>query len=232
MFTKVPIAHRGLHNAKEGRAENSAQAFEAAINNGYAIECDLQMCKDGVVVFHDSGVERLTQWEGKVIDYKLEELAGMKLGETRDCINTLEWHLIQVDAKVPVILEIKKAEGNTKRYIEQIAKELEKYKGEVAVMSFDVGIVTECKKMLENIPCGLVSDEKEENYEEVMKIMEEGKLDFLSYDVEKLPNKAVENMKKLGKPVLTWTVKDAKQAEQALKWVDQITFEGYMPDGY
>ena len=133
---------------------------------------------------------------------------------------------------MPLILEVKKADEYTHGIIERIAEELIGYKGEVAVMSFDVGIVTECKKMLENIPCGLVSDEKEENYEGVIQIMEEGKLDFLSYDVEKLPNKAVENMKKLGKPVLTWTVRDAKQAERALKWVDQITFEGYMPNGY
>ena len=66
MFVKVPIAHRGLHDINEGRAENSALAFEAAMNKGFAIECDLQMCKDGVVVFHDDVLDRMTDEKGKI----------------------------------------------------------------------------------------------------------------------------------------------------------------------
>lgn len=36
-----PIAHRGLHDAANGVIENTAPAFKAAIEHGYAIECDV-----------------------------------------------------------------------------------------------------------------------------------------------------------------------------------------------
>ena len=43
-----PIAHRGLHDRTAGVIENSRSAFEAAIEAGYAIECDIQLTRDGV----------------------------------------------------------------------------------------------------------------------------------------------------------------------------------------
>ncbi|OYX02367.1 MAG: glycerophosphodiester phosphodiesterase, partial [Rhizobiales bacterium 32-66-8] len=36
-----PIAHRGLHDRAAGIVENSASAFEAAIADDFAIECDV-----------------------------------------------------------------------------------------------------------------------------------------------------------------------------------------------
>ncbi len=56
-----PIAHRGLHDRSRGIIENSRSAFEAAIAHGYAIECDVQLSKDGEpYIFHDDDLERLT----------------------------------------------------------------------------------------------------------------------------------------------------------------------------
>src|SRR6476661_8943253 len=60
-LTARPIAHRGLHDTRRGVIENTASAFAAAIDSDYAIECDLQLSRDGeAVVFHDEGLERLT----------------------------------------------------------------------------------------------------------------------------------------------------------------------------
>ena len=51
-LVETPIAHRGLFD--KTHPENSLGAFEMAIQNGYAIELDVQLLSDGtVVVFHD-----------------------------------------------------------------------------------------------------------------------------------------------------------------------------------
>jgi glycerophosphoryl diester phosphodiesterase len=54
-----PIAHRGLHETN--KPENSIPAFKAAIEHGYPIELDIQLCADDIiVVFHDYNIERMT----------------------------------------------------------------------------------------------------------------------------------------------------------------------------
>ena len=58
-FLKRPIAHRGLHdNIKI--VENTIESFELAMQNKFAIECDIVLSKDGeVMVFHDYDLNRL-----------------------------------------------------------------------------------------------------------------------------------------------------------------------------
>ena len=64
-IVKTPIAHRGLHDQQT--PENSLPAFKKAIEKGYAIEIDLQMTKDGViVVFHDDFLDRMTNGKGNI----------------------------------------------------------------------------------------------------------------------------------------------------------------------
>ena len=58
-LTRRPIAHRGLHDGNRKIAENSMAAFRAAMEAGYAIECDIHIAADGVpVVFHDGDLVR------------------------------------------------------------------------------------------------------------------------------------------------------------------------------
>ena len=66
-FLTRPLAHRGLHDVKDGRAENSPAAIEAAIAVGYGIEIDVQLSLDGkAMVFHDYHLARLTSETGTV----------------------------------------------------------------------------------------------------------------------------------------------------------------------
>src|SRR6185295_1910820 len=77
-LTARPIAHRGLHDPKRGALENTATAFAAAIDADYAIECDLQLTRDGeAVVFHDDTLERLTTREGSLINHSVPELKAI-----------------------------------------------------------------------------------------------------------------------------------------------------------
>ncbi len=62
-----PIAHRGLHDRAAGVLENTVTAAEAAAARGFAIECDVQLTRDGeAVVFHDFTLDRLTGETGPV----------------------------------------------------------------------------------------------------------------------------------------------------------------------
>ena len=59
-FAEWNYAHRGLWNAAEGVPENSLPAFARAAEQGYAIELDIQITKDGrIVVFHDDTMKRI-----------------------------------------------------------------------------------------------------------------------------------------------------------------------------
>ena len=51
------------------------------------------------------------------------------------------------------------------------------------------------------------------------------KADFVSYDINFLPNKYVSKIRKKRRKVLTWVVNDAKKLELAEKFADNIIFE-------
>ena len=60
-LTRRPIAHRGLHDARAGRPENSLAAFDRACALGFPAELDVRLTRDReVVVFHDRALRRLT----------------------------------------------------------------------------------------------------------------------------------------------------------------------------
>ena len=53
------IAHRGIHDSYI--VENTLLAFLKAVEKGYAIELDVRLLKDDViVVYHDFNLQRLT----------------------------------------------------------------------------------------------------------------------------------------------------------------------------
>ena len=60
-------AHRGLHG--NGVCENSLTAFRLAKENGFGVELDVHLLKDGnLAVIHDSDLIRITGKSGKIED--------------------------------------------------------------------------------------------------------------------------------------------------------------------
>src|SRR5690606_1314554 len=89
-LTARPIAHRGLHDLNRTRWENTRAAFQAAIDHGFAIECDVHLTADRVpVVFHDSDLSRLTGCQGQVWQHTAAELAEFVIGGTEERISSL-----------------------------------------------------------------------------------------------------------------------------------------------
>ena len=146
---KVPflgrnMAHRGLYS--KDAPENSLKAFAHAVDAGYGIELDVRMTRDGhVVVFHDRDLKRMTGVNGRIEDKTLRDVRRLHLNNTNERIPLLSQVLRLVDGKVPIILELKRGKGY-KRLCIQTLRQIQGYKGELCVESFDPFIVRWFKK--------------------------------------------------------------------------------------
>ena len=212
-LTERPIAHRGYHDLALGRAENSMSAFAAAVEAGYAIECDVQVSKSGEpVVFHDPTLARMTGVEGKVRDYSPGQLAELRLAKTRDGIHTLKEHLDLVAGQVPVVIELKGVEGADAGFVEGVAETLQGYDGQACVMSFDHWICDQFRTLMPDVPRGLTAEGGDETHDTHSQAMEKFDLQFVSYSLEHLPCQFVKQARENTIPVISWTIKSPADA--------------------
>lgn len=231
-LTARPIAHRGRHDMNRARWENTLSAFDAAIAEDFAIECDVHLSADGVpVVFHDAELKRLTGSEGFVHERTAAELAQLKIGGTADHVPTLAEVLAMVAGRVPLVIELKGVEGKDAGLVAKVGELLRDYRGEAAIMSFDHWLVRRFKADAPGIPAGLTANgRRPEELEAHFSMLAHG-IDFTSFHVWDLPNPFVTMVReKLRLPVITWTVRDEKAVALTRAHADQMTFEGFDPD--
>ncbi|WP_406853844.1 glycerophosphodiester phosphodiesterase family protein [Alsobacter sp. KACC 23698] len=239
-----PIAHRGLHDRARGVVENTASAARAAIEKGFAIECDVQLTRDlDAVVFHDYALERLTvDGAGRVADRTAAEMAALSLKHTADRVQTLAEFLAVLGGRTPLVLEIKSAFEGDMRLTRRVVDVLKDYDGPVAIKSFDPDIVALLRELAPDRPRGIVAENDYEHGEyarlsaETKRAMsnllhyERSRPDFLSWQVKDLQSAAPYLCRKaVGLPVMTWTVRTPEQLAQARAGADQIVFEGFLP---
>lgn len=230
-LTSRPIAHRGLHDMNRQRWENTLSAFAAAVERGYAIECDVHRAADGVpVVFHDEELKRLTGREGRVWQHTAAELTGLSVGGTGDHIPSLSEVLALVDGRVPVIVELKGVAGHDQGLAERVLDCLADYPGETALMSFDHWILRDLGRLGGNLPIGLTAHGRSMADMEAHFSMLAHGISFASYCVDDLPNPFVSFLReRLSMPVITWTVRNEAGVERTFRYADQMTFEGFSP---
>ena len=243
-FLDRPIAHRGLHDASEGRAENSIKSFEAAIAAGYGIELDLQPSKDGVaMVFHDYFMNRLTSKVGPIALRHSEKLGQTELLSDGGTIPTLQQVLELVAGRVPLLIEFKDQDGGMGKNVGGLEKAaadvLKAYDGDVAVMSFNPHSVAKCQEFMPDIPRGLVTSAYDakgwplilpKRRRELREIPDYDRVGacFISHEAEDLDRPRVTELKQQGAAILCWTIKSAQQEAEARKIVDNVTFERYL----
>ncbi len=151
---KRPYAHRGLW--KEGVPENSLTAFRAAADAGFAMELDVQLSADGVVmVFHDYTLVRMTGADGKLSDCTAEELATLRLGDTDEKIPTFAEVLAAVDGRTPLLVELKGETAND-ALCEAVAALLDNYEGDYIVESFNPLLLAWFRKNRPQVVRGLL----------------------------------------------------------------------------
>ena len=243
-LTARPIAHRGLHDAALGVIENSANAATAAIAHGFAIECDVQLTRDGeAVVFHDFGLERLTDQTGLVSAYSARELSHIPLRHSTDSIMALPAFLAMLEGRVPLVLEIKSRFDGDLRLTQRVAEIVKSHSGPVALKSFDPNCVAALRKLTPNHPRGIVAM-GDYNYPDYAHMTHEQKHsmanllhfdetqpDFVSWRVRDLPSAAPFLCRAaLGLPLMTWTVRTDADRAIAAAHADQMVFEGFIPE--
>ena len=226
------IAHRGMHNIKNGIPENSIIAFEKAIENSYIIELDVYILKDkSVIVFHDDNLERMTGVNKNVKDVTYDDIRKLKLQNTNCYIPLLREVLEFVNGKVPVIIELKTDVkcGALERETVNILKQ---YKGKYVLKSFNPFSVYWLKKHHPEVIRGqLASSFRNDKMNIVKRLVLKNMLlnfitkpDFISYGIDGLPNKRVEKYRKTNL-VLGWTITNKLEMEKAKKYCDNFICE-------
>ena len=242
-WLKRPIAHRGLHDAAHGIVENSASAVEAAIAKGYAVEVDLQCAAHGKpIVFHDRALDRLTNESGPIATRDAAALCRIPLRNSSDCILSLEGLLGLVDGRVPLLIEVKSTWGGDHDYEQNIAAALGRYKGQVAVMSFDPECVAAFRHVAPFLPRGLISERFEDkHYWPDLSAWQRFSMrhlltaafarpHFIAYDITVLPALAPGIARDVFRlPLLTWTVRNEADKANAQPFADAMIFEGIEP---
>lgn len=242
-FLDRPIAHRGLHNARAGVIENSMSAFQAAMAHGYCIELDVQLSSDDhAIVFHDYHLDRLTGESGPIRERTAAELSQIRLRGTEDAKLPLADVLAEVRGRVPVLIEIKDQSliyGPVDGVLERaVADALATYAGPAAVMSFNPHAIKAMAELAPDIPRGLVterftwlnvSDRATRRRMNAIADFEPTGSSFISHDVRNLPNPRVAEIRSAGNPILCWTVRSERKEARVRPYVDNITFESYLP---
>jgi glycerophosphoryl diester phosphodiesterase len=242
-LTARPIAHRGLHDAANGIIENTASAFTAAIDGGFAIETDLQISGDGeAMVHHDFALGRLTLGTRQLAAMTAAGLKEVPFKDTADRILALGELCELVAGRTPLVIELKSRFDGDLRLAQRTADVLMHYTGPVAVMSFDPAVVAGLREFASGLPRGIVAERHYKDSEwyamsahqkRSMAFLLHGfrtRPHFVAYHIKDLPSPAPLIARYMfGLPLLTWTVRAEEDRKRANRWANQMIFEGFRP---
>lgn len=219
-----PFAHRGVHSVYP---ENSIPAFEQAVNLNLGIELDIHLSSDGhIVVFHDDNLKRMTGANEYIKLLTYNQIKQYNLNNSDYNIPLLSEVFQLVDGKVPILIEIK-TNNNMKKLVPALKQLLDNYNGEVFIQSFDPFTLRRCYKLMPNILRGQLSSFFKNDKLRLYKKLPIKKLwlnkfahvDFVSYNIENMPNKYV---KKLHIPLLAWTIRTQEDYNNAKKYANNL----------
>ncbi len=224
----VPFAHRGLHGG--ARVENSEGAIAAAVAQGFGVELDVQLSRDGeAMVFHDYELDRLTRMKGPVAGRSAAELQALALEGSGEPIPNLSQILASIAGRAPVLVEVKSHRRKVGRLCAAVARALEGYRGPIGVMSFNPEVGAWFARNAPLALRGLVVTESGRRglrgRLERRLALWRARADFLAYDIRDLPSSFAAAERGRGLPVYTWTVRSEADRARAAAHADQIIFE-------
>ena len=232
-------AHRGLHDA--ARPENSMAAFRAALEQGYGIELDIHLMKDGkLAVIHDCSLKRTAGADVNITDLTEEELAGYPLNGTEERIPLFRDVLALYAGKAPLIIELKADGNNHKELVAAAVQAMEGYEGPYCMESFDPRCVHELKTHYPHIIRGQLTEDyfaTDSTLHPALKwVLKNQALNFLTQpdfvayrfrDRNTLSNALVRNF--WGVTGVTWTLKTKEEYEAAVAGGWLPIFENFTP---
>jgi glycerophosphoryl diester phosphodiesterase len=238
------VAHRGLHDIARGIVENMPAAAEAAIGQGFAIECDIQLTSDGeAMVHHDDVLGRLTEASGPLLKKTADELSAVRFKNTAERMMSLADLCALVAGRVPLVIEVKSHFDGDHKLVKRMAEVLSSYDGRAVGMSFDPDQVVALRELIPNRPRGIVAERHytETDWPEASRTQRRdmthlrhflrSQPDFVAYRVDDLPAAAPWITRNLFNcPLLSWTVRTPAQRARGAQYADQIIFEGFVPE--
>jgi glycerophosphoryl diester phosphodiesterase len=242
-LTARPVAHRGLHHAAAGVIENTASAFRAAIEGGFAIETDVQITSDGeAMVHHDFALGRLTLGSRLLAAMTAAGLKEVPFNGTADRMMTLGDLCAFVNCRTPMFIELKSRFDGDLRLVTRAAQVLKDYPGPAALMSFDPAPIAALREIAPQVPRGIVAERHYEDNEWcTLTPAQKRSLAFLAHGFRSRPHFIAYHVKDLPspgplvahwifrRPLLTWTVRTPDDRARAKQWADQMIFEGFRP---
>jgi glycerophosphoryl diester phosphodiesterase len=240
-LTVRPIAHRGLHDAARGLIENTAGAVQAAIEAGFGVEVDVQVSGDGeAMVYHDDVLGRLTEGAERLDRLTAAELKQVPFRGSSERLMTLSDLCDLVAGRTALTIELKSRFDGDDRLPGRVAEVLARYGGPAAPMSFDPYQIRVLQNKAPHIPCGIIAAKYHPHpYWDLMPVwMRRGmgylltglaaRPQFVAYAVADLPALAPLFARRvLGLPLLAWTVRTEAERQRAVRWADQMIFEGF-----
>jgi glycerophosphoryl diester phosphodiesterase len=237
---KFRYAHRGLHG--NGVPENSMEAFRLALEQGFGIELDIHLLKDGnLAVIHDASLKRTAGEDVLIEDLSTEDLQNYRLEGTDETIPTFRQVLDLYAGKAPLIIELKAERGNHAALAEAACKAMEGYDGAWCMESFDPRCVHWLKKHRPEVVRGQLAENFLGNTKVkipwVLKFVLTFQLanflirpDFVSYRFSDRKNLSIwlcEHLWRL--TCVGWTLRSQTEQTQADEegWIS--IFEGYIP---
>jgi glycerophosphoryl diester phosphodiesterase len=242
-LTAQPVAHRGLHDAARGIIENMPGAVKAAIAQNFAIEVDVQLTADGeAMVHHDDALGRLTEGSGTLLSKTATELKEVKFKATSEHMMSLGDLCALVAGQTPLVVEVKSHFDGDRRLVRRMAEVLASYQGPIAAMSFDPDQVLALKETMPTLPRGIIAQRSydDDYWSKLTQAQRDSMLylrhgfhtepHFVAYWVDQLPAPAPWIARNIfGLPLLTWTVRTPEQRQRAVRYADQMIFEGFIP---
>ena len=235
------IAHRGLFNNKKDAPENTILAFMRAVEAGYGIELDVQICKDKqIVVAHDYSLKRICGVDKEIKDLTYQELSQYKIFNSNEKIPLLSKTLSAINGKVPLIVEIK-TELSHEEVCVLTAEALSTYSGVYSIESFSPFAVGWLKRnhpeiirgqLADNFMVNKYSNSSIENWMLTNMIYNvKNKPDYIAYNHEFGDKKCLWFWKKiLGCSLCAWTVTSQAELDRAAKIFDILIFDSFIPN--
>lgn len=230
-----PFAHRGLFDAD--RPENSLPAIAAAVEAGYPVEIDVQVTADGkALVFHDWNLKRLTGRDDRVAHVAAAEVAELRLQGSGEKIPRLEEVLELVAGREAVLLEIK-----NRRYPNALEPEVSRiiraYRGPLAIQSFNPYTlgwfrIRHPEIARGQLSCAFDTDDMAGWKKVILQHYGMNWMSaphFIGHHWVHLPGWVPGLLRRLGRPVLAWTVRSPVEETTARRHADNIIFEGFRP---
>lgn len=234
------IAHKGLHNDDQGIAENSISAFANAMEKGYIIELDVSLTKDNqLVVFHDKKLKRLFGIDAYLQDTTFQQLSQLKFHNSSEAVPLFSEVLSFVNGKVPLVIEIKN-EGKVGEMESMIYAQLKGYQGLYAIQSFNPYTVKWFRRNAPEVLRGQISgsfvvSDYEVEYAGTTRLPWykkfllsnlllnfQSKPNFINYEIKNTDISTIKNLKKLGVPILGWTIDDKAEYQRFKNYFDNF----------